>query len=68
MSMNLPFRGSLTPMHSLMEPITPMKDIRGLNERLNTGAVDLSNSLGDFVFLNTDLQSWLAKQSSVNLH
>jgi hypothetical protein len=51
-----------------MEPITPMKDIRGLNERLNTGAVDLSNSLGDFVFLNTDLQSWLAKQSSVNLH
>jgi hypothetical protein len=55
MSNTMPFRGGLTPLHALIEPYVPVYEIKQLNQRMNGNAVNLTTSLGDFPFLNTDL-------------
>ena len=62
MAHRLPFRGGMTPLHALVEPSMVQCEISPVYQRMNSGAVDLSNSLGDFKFLASDIQEHLARE------
>jgi hypothetical protein len=62
MSHRLPFRGGMTPLHALIEPTMVQCEISPVNQFMNSGAVDLTNSLGDFRFLASDIQESLASE------
>jgi hypothetical protein len=65
MSKILPFKGALTPTHSHLEPMTPQPEVTSFNQRLNEGAINLSQSLDQFYFLQQNIQQHLLNKAGL---